>query len=123
MKYAFTVSALLALAAAQGIGDLPQCSLSCILAGVPQTGCDVTDFKCACGKADVLTPAITPCVQKACTSPADQAKVIEVLQGICASVGVPITVPNPGQSSAPAPASSTDAPAPPSSTDSGKCLS
>jgi len=114
MKYAFTVAALLALVSAQGITDLPHCSLSCILTGVGATGCEVTDFKCACEKANILTPSVTPCVQKACSDKADRATVIKVLEGICASAGVPITIPNPDDqpSSAPPASSSTKAPEP-----------
>ncbi|KAF2797468.1 hypothetical protein K505DRAFT_322520 [Melanomma pulvis-pyrius CBS 109.77] len=114
MKYTFTVAAFLALATAQSIADLPSCSLSCVLTGVTATGCSPTDFACSCGKADILTPSVTPCVQKACSA-ADQAKVISTLEGICAAAGVPITIPTPGApatSEAPAPEPTSEAPAP-----------
>lgn len=99
MKYATTVLAIAVAVAAQGIADLPSCSLSCVLEGVQGTGCSTTDFACSCGKADVLTPIVTPCVQKACPDAADQAKVISTLEGICAAAGVPINVPEPSSSS------------------------
>ncbi|KAF1978963.1 hypothetical protein BU23DRAFT_563829 [Bimuria novae-zelandiae CBS 107.79] len=95
MKYTFTLAALAALSAAQSIADLPTCSLSCVVEGVSGIGCSATDFACSCSKAAELTPAITPCVQGACADAADQAKVISVLEGICASAGFPINVPAP----------------------------
>ncbi|KAL5391797.1 hypothetical protein DPSP01_001086 [Paraphaeosphaeria sporulosa] len=112
MKYTFTIAALAALTAAQSIADLPSCSLSCVVSGVSSIGCSATDFECSCTKADQLTPAITPCVQKACPSAADQAKVITVLEGICAAAGFPISVPAPGASSSAAPAPTSAAPEP-----------
>jgi hypothetical protein len=109
MKYTSAILALAAVAVAQTISDLPSCSLACVANGVTGVGCSITDFKCACGKADQLTPSVTPCVQKACSEAADQAKVISVLEGICAGAGVPITVPEPVASSSAAPASSVPA--------------
>lgn len=109
MKYTFTLAAVVAIAAAQGIADIPSCSLSCFTSALPSTGCGLTDFKCSCAKADTLTPALVPCVQKACPSAADQQKVIEVLGAICAAAGVPINPP-----SAPAPSSPAPAPEQPS---------
>ncbi|KAF2715441.1 hypothetical protein K504DRAFT_457607 [Pleomassaria siparia CBS 279.74] len=106
MKYAtITLSALIALTTAQTIADLPSCSLSCVVDGVSATGCSTTDFACSCGKADVLTPSITPCVKSACSED-DQAKVITALEGICAAAGVPISIPDP-TSTAPAPESTS----------------
>ncbi|KAL1596491.1 hypothetical protein SLS60_009138 [Paraconiothyrium brasiliense] len=112
MKYTFTIAALAAFTTAQSIADLPSCSLSCVVTGVSGIGCSATDFECSCTKADQLTPAITPCVQSACTSTADQEKVITVLEGICAAAGFPINVPAPGASSSAAPAPTSAAPEP-----------
>ncbi|KAF2114260.1 hypothetical protein BDV96DRAFT_112810 [Lophiotrema nucula] len=109
MKYTSTILALAAVTVAQTISDLPSCSLACVANGVTGVDCSITDFECACGKADQLTPSVTPCVQQACSDTADQAKVITVLEGICASAGVPITIPEPGASSSAAPASSAPA--------------
>jgi hypothetical protein len=103
MKYFAAVAALAAIVSAQGISDLPSCSLQCIITGVTGTGCSVTDFKCACGKASQLTSSVTPCVKSACPSAADQAKVITVLEGICTAAGVGISIDAPGASSTPAP--------------------
>ncbi|KAK3215824.1 hypothetical protein GRF29_8g1189696 [Pseudopithomyces chartarum] len=108
MKYTFALAALVAFTSAQSIADLPTCSLSCVVNGVTEIGCSATDFECSCTKADQLTPAITPCVLEACPSPADQAKVISTLEGICAAAGFPIDVPEP-TSAAPSSAAPTSA--------------
>lgn len=112
MKYTFTLAALAVLSAAQSITDLPTCSLQCVATGVSGLGCTLTDFKCACTQADKLTPEVTPCVQSACPSPADQAKVITTLEGICANAGFPINIPEPGASSSASPAPTSAAPKP-----------
>jgi hypothetical protein len=112
MKYILTLSALVAFTAAQGITDLPSCSMSCFASELPKTGCALTDFKCSCSKADELTPVLQPCVEKACPSPEDQKKAIEVLSGICASAGVPINLPPPAQPEQPSAPSTPAQPEP-----------
>ena len=99
MKTSLIVSALTALVAAQGIADLPACSLSCLTTAISGLGCGITDFACSCQKASELTPVVSPCVQTACSDPADQSKTIEVLAGICAAAGFPIEVPSTPSSS------------------------
>ena len=99
MKTSLIISALTALVAAQGIADLPACSLSCLTTAISGLGCGITDFACSCQKASELTPVVTPCVQTACSDPADQSKTIEVLAGICAAAGSPIEVPSAPSSS------------------------
>ncbi|KAJ4299623.1 hypothetical protein N0V90_004869 [Kalmusia sp. IMI 367209] len=116
MKYTFAIAALAALTTSQSISDLPSCSLTCVVNGVTGLGCGVTDFECACTKADQLTPVVTPCVQQACPSTADQQKVITTLEGICASAGFPIDIPTPGASSSAAPTSAAPTSAAPSET-------
>lgn len=100
MKNALIFSAITALVAAQGIADLPSCSLQCLASAIPALGCELTDFACSCKQADKLTPNVTPCVQTSCTDSADQAKTIEVLSAICAAVNFPIEVPAPSSSAA-----------------------
>lgn len=101
MKSYVAASALFAATAmAQAISDLPSCSLNCLVTGITGTGCSLTDYACACPKASALTATLTPCVQAACSSAADQAKVITVLEGICANAGFPITISTPAASSA-----------------------
>ncbi|KAF1354075.1 hypothetical protein EJ07DRAFT_86260, partial [Lizonia empirigonia] len=84
MKNTLIFTAFAAFAAAQSIADLPTCSLECLVSAIGGLGCELTDFSCSCQKASELTPVVTPCVQTACTDPADQSKTIEVLSGICA---------------------------------------
>lgn len=115
MKFTLAVAAaIIAFVQAQSISDLPSCSLSCIVTAVEGTGCGVTDYACACGKAAQLTASVTPCVESACDA-ADQAKVVSVLEGICSSVGVPITISTPATSSSAPASSSTPASTPASS--------
>lgn len=95
MKSLLILAFLRALTAAQGIADLPPCSLSCLSTAVTGLGCSLTDFACSCQKASELTPIVTPCVQSACTDPADQAKTNAALAAICASVGSPIETSKP----------------------------
>jgi hypothetical protein len=111
MKNGLIFSAITALAAAQGIAELPSCSLQCLATAIPALGCQLTDFECSCKQADKLTPNVTPCVQTSCTDPADQAKTIEVLSTICAAAGFPIEVPAPPSSviADPSPAPTSEA--------------
>lgn len=102
MKYSLTLAAIVAVVAAQDISTLPVCSLQCFATAIPNTGCGLTDFACSCGKADQLTPEVTPCIQAACSA-ADQATAVSALVAICEAVGVPITIPTPGTSSSAAP--------------------
>lgn len=117
MKSYVAIGALLAaLTSAQSIGDLPTCSLTCIVNGVSGVGCSATDFACSCGKSAQLSASVTPCVQSACSA-ADQQKVITVLEGICKSVGITITLGTGGATSSAAPPASSSA-APPASSSS-----
>lgn len=100
MKSTLILATLTALVAAQGIADLPSCSLSCLTTAITGLECGITDFACSCQKSSELTPVVTPCVQSACSDPADQSKTIEVLGGICAAAGFPIEVPVPSATSA-----------------------
>lgn len=90
MRNALIFFAITAIAAAQGIADLPSCSLQCLATAIPALGCQLTDFECSCKQADKLTPNVTPCVQSSCTDAADQVRTIEVLSAICAAAGFPI---------------------------------
>ncbi|KAJ8117025.1 hypothetical protein OPT61_g1668 [Boeremia exigua] len=101
MKNTFILAALTALVASQDIGSLPTCSLTCLSTAIDGLGCGITDFACSCQKASELTPVVTPCVQSACPDPADQAKTLEVLAGICSAAGFPIDGAGPPSSSSP----------------------
>ncbi|KAF9701072.1 hypothetical protein EKO04_001074 [Ascochyta lentis] len=94
MKNTILITAMTAFAAAQTITDLPSCSLACLASSIGGLGCGLTDFACSCQKASQLTPVVTPCVQTACTDPAEQSKTIKVLSEICAAAGFPIEIPS-----------------------------
>lgn len=102
MKNLLVLTACVGFTVAQSIGDLPTCSLSCLTTAISTLGCEPTDFACSCGKASELYPVITPCVQAACSDPADQSKTVKVLAGICAAAGFPIETPEASSSEAPA---------------------
>ncbi|KAK4863269.1 hypothetical protein LT330_002047 [Penicillium expansum] len=69
MKFTITfVAALLTTAAAQGLGDLPDCSKSCATGSIPQN-CGI-DFKCVCESKSFLAD-VACCIADKC-SKADQ---------------------------------------------------
>ncbi|KAK5992286.1 hypothetical protein PT974_05687 [Cladobotryum mycophilum] len=50
------------------VGQLPQCSIQCLVDGVSSDGCSMLDIACHCSKAAQLTKTISPCFAKAgCT--------------------------------------------------------
>ncbi|KAJ5774595.1 hypothetical protein N7457_009491 [Penicillium paradoxum] len=86
MKFAVSVAlaALLTTAAAQGLGDLPDCSKECATGAIPES-CGI-DFKCICEAKSFLSD-VTCCVAEKC-SKADQETTIKVAKSICARGGV-----------------------------------
>ncbi|KAJ5468633.1 hypothetical protein N7475_006385 [Penicillium sp. IBT 31633x] len=80
----FTLAALLTTAAAQGLGDLPDCAKSCATGAIPEN-CGI-DFKCICEAKSFLAD-VTCCVADKC-SEADQETTIKVAKSICARGGV-----------------------------------
>ncbi|KAJ5208188.1 hypothetical protein N7449_002567 [Penicillium cf. viridicatum] len=80
----FAVAALLSTAAAQGLGDLPDCSKSCATGSIPQS-CGI-DFKCVCESKSFLAD-VACCIADKC-SKADQDTTIKVAKSICARGGV-----------------------------------
>lgn len=95
MKSTLIITALTAMVAAQGLTDIPTCSLKCLTTAITGLGCGLLNFNCSCQKSSELTPVVTPCVQSACSDPADQSKTLEVLSGICAAAGFPVEAPAP----------------------------
>ncbi|KAL4996097.1 hypothetical protein BDV10DRAFT_116926 [Aspergillus recurvatus] len=84
------------LTLAQGLPDVPTCSLQCFLSAMSSDGCSsLTDFSCHC-RQSALVSEVTPCVQQAC-SEQDQSSVSNVVVTACSSVGVPISVPPVGE--------------------------
>lgn len=50
------------------LDNLPSCSVNCIVNGVAQDGCTITDLRCGCSKINELTKTVSPCLAKAgCT--------------------------------------------------------
>ncbi|KAJ5385282.1 hypothetical protein N7517_003193 [Penicillium concentricum] len=80
----FALAALLSTAAAQGLGDLPDCSKSCATGSIPEN-CGI-DFKCICESKSFLGD-VACCVADKC-SKADQDTTIKVAKSICARGGV-----------------------------------
>ncbi|CAI7616851.1 unnamed protein product [Penicillium palitans] len=80
----FALAALLSTAAAQGLGDLPDCSKSCATGSIPQS-CGI-DFKCVCESKSFLAD-VACCIADKC-SKADQDTTIKVAKSICARGGV-----------------------------------
>ncbi|KAF9740353.1 hypothetical protein PMIN06_005679 [Paraphaeosphaeria minitans] len=90
----FSVLALAAaatLAAAQNLGDIPSCAISCFAVAVPASGCSLTDTNCQCttGK-DQIQDSLTKCVPGKCDA-ADIAKIAPAVSKLCASAGITIS--------------------------------
>ncbi|GFP56943.1 hypothetical protein TASIC1_0007043500 [Trichoderma asperellum] len=65
---ALTVSAASAPNMTSLVDKLPPCSLNCIVEGVTQDGCAISDLACGCSKINELTKTVSPCMAKAgCT--------------------------------------------------------
>ncbi|EKV08446.1 Extracellular membrane protein, CFEM domain [Penicillium digitatum] len=80
----FALAALLTIAVAQGLGDLPDCSKSCATGSIPQN-CGI-DFTCVCKSKSFLAD-VACCIADKC-SKADQDTTIKVAKSICARGGV-----------------------------------
>ncbi|KAJ6186978.1 hypothetical protein N7519_001886 [Penicillium mononematosum] len=80
----FALAALLSTAAAQGLGDLPDCSKTCATGSIPDN-CGI-DFKCIC-EAKSFLDDVACCIADKC-SEADQETTIKVAKSICARGGV-----------------------------------
>ncbi|KAF1943844.1 hypothetical protein EJ02DRAFT_464574 [Clathrospora elynae] len=84
MKSTYSLAILVALAAAQTLADLPQCSVQCITDAMTLVRCATTDFKCACEKADELF--VGSCIIKDCTK-LDTNTAFQVITDLCKSFG------------------------------------
>ncbi|TPX16844.1 uncharacterized protein E0L32_003406 [Thyridium curvatum] len=82
-------SALAALAAAQDVSKIPDCSLNCFVDNFPLSGCkDLVDFKCSCAAPKAYQDAMANCIVGHCDNDGIVATVNWV-SATCASVGVP----------------------------------
>ncbi|EGD85358.1 hypothetical protein H112_06260 [Trichophyton rubrum D6] len=81
---AVALAALVSVAAAQGVSELPKCAQDCASKGFPSScGADV---KCVC-TSNAFLDAITCCVATTCNAE-EQKKTIQFAKGICGGVGV-----------------------------------
>ncbi|CAI7639311.1 unnamed protein product [Penicillium pancosmium] len=78
------LAALLTTAAAQGLGDLPDCARSCATDAIPSS-CGI-DVKCICTTKSFLND-ISCCVADKCSKD-DQETTLKVAKSICARGGV-----------------------------------
>ncbi|EDR08951.1 uncharacterized protein LACBIDRAFT_296572 [Laccaria bicolor S238N-H82] len=84
-----SILSLLVLVNAQGIIDLPVCSLSCVTQTAASVGCLLTDTTCLCSKPNFVSTTVT-CAQGSCTLP-DLSSTNGVLNEICATAPAPAT--------------------------------
>jgi len=93
MRYsiAIAVAGLAVSVFSQGLADLPPCATQCLLSGLAGTGCEITDFKCACSDEKFVAGSTT-CIRGSC-GPADQEKALAVSKALCKKAGVDITPP------------------------------
>jgi hypothetical protein len=92
MKRSILLASLTCLVASQNLPIIPNCSLSCLTAGVVHVGCALDDYKCACAKGKEVLSFITPCLTSKC-SHGDQDEFRNVGLKYCASIGEPVAPP------------------------------
>ena len=87
MKYAFAAAALVAVASAQSIADIPSCAIGCIEQAVSSaTKCSKEDYACICKSQDALTAVGVPCVLEKCGAEKAMNEVLPAVKAICAQV-------------------------------------
>lgn len=104
--YAIAFAAVAAVASAQ-LDDLPACALTCLTGGLGETGCDITDFECACSNEKFVSDSAA-CIRSGCDASEQQAALAGAV-ALCKSAGVDIPTTFPGGEPTEAPTS--DAPA------------
>ncbi|KAG9249917.1 uncharacterized protein F5Z01DRAFT_434545 [Emericellopsis atlantica] len=65
---------------------LPPCSLSCIVKGVEQFGCAITDLECQCRNIEALTAEVSPCLVSDGCSFEEITDTAAAVAGICADI-------------------------------------
>ncbi|RJE18855.1 hypothetical protein PHISCL_08811 [Aspergillus sclerotialis] len=94
MQFSHSLIVLVAagLANAQGLPNLPPCSLNCFVSALGNDGCTpLTNFACHC-QVPGLAEKITPCVKDACDVAA-QSSVSSIVVSQCSAAKHPITLP------------------------------
>ncbi|KAL7955718.1 hypothetical protein V8C34DRAFT_290823 [Trichoderma compactum] len=69
------------------LDSLPKCSINCIVDGVAQDGCTLTDLACGCSKINELTKIVSPCLAKANCSLKDMTQAASTVVQFCESAG------------------------------------
>jgi len=105
--YAIAFAAVAAVASAQ-LDDLPACALTCLTGGLGETGCDITDFKCACSNEKFVSDSAA-CIRSGCDASEQQAALAGAV-ALCKSAGVDIPTTFPG--SEPTEPATSEAPEP-----------
>ncbi|PNP57691.1 hypothetical protein THARTR1_02689 [Trichoderma harzianum] len=95
------------------LDSLPKCSVNCIVDGVAQDGCTLTDLSCGCSKINELTKIVSPCLAKANCSLEDMTQAASTVVQFCESAGFLVNNTSNG------PASTTTGAPPPATTTSG----
>ncbi|KAM6483429.1 hypothetical protein HDV62DRAFT_327852 [Trichoderma sp. SZMC 28011] len=91
------------------LDSLPKCSINCIVDGVAQDGCTLTDLSCGCSKINELTKIVSPCLAKANCSLEDMTQAASTVVQFCESAGflVNSTSTDPASTTGAAPAATT----------------
>lgn len=87
MKYAFAAAALVAVASAQSLSDIPSCAVPCIDdARTSATSCSKDDYACICKNQEALTAAATTCVLSDCGADKALNEVLPAVKAFCEKV-------------------------------------
>ncbi|KAL7933317.1 hypothetical protein V8C35DRAFT_305517 [Trichoderma chlorosporum] len=70
------------------LDSLPKCSIDCIVSGVTQDGCTLSDFSCGCSKINELTTIVSPCLAKANCTLEDMTQAASTVVHFCESAGL-----------------------------------
>ncbi|KAM0485353.1 hypothetical protein ACHAPX_001339 [Trichoderma viride] len=85
---ALTVSAASAPNITSLVDKLPPCSLNCIIDGVTNDGCAVSDLACGCSKINDLTKTVSPCMAKAGCTLDEMTQAAGAVVQLCESAGL-----------------------------------
>ncbi|PTB40960.1 hypothetical protein M441DRAFT_415421 [Trichoderma asperellum CBS 433.97] len=85
---ALTVSAASAPNMTSLVDKLPPCSLNCIVEGVTQDGCAISDLACGCSKINELTKTVSPCMAKAGCTLDEMTQAASAVVQLCESAGL-----------------------------------
>ncbi|KXT10888.1 hypothetical protein AC579_9865 [Pseudocercospora musae] len=104
---ALLIPALAAALPQASTSDIPPCAYSAVLSGLQNTGCDLTDTACVCGKQDIV-PSLTSSVVAACDGSVSDSDVTAFISEYCGASGTSAATTSPAATT---PASTTEPPA------------